>query len=230
MKASATFGKSEPLEQTKCFAIFFALLLPIGCFVAACNQLYNPITRYVLFFAGWFVWSFAEYILHRFWNHDKAANKNNSIVQRHHHHHTHPTEIKVSGKHRALMILLSISLISLSFWTSPYLMIVAGIETGIFWFFMMHYFLHQKWARKVFPRLVTYHVVHHCKEPDTCYGISTAWWDRLFRTTPQLNKTISQKVLAFYYQKDSKKKRGTTISSLIDEKLSDGANESPSLA
>lgn len=203
------------------------MLLPMVYVIIECATVFSSVTPYLLFFTGWFVWTFAEYILHRFWNHAKGVNKDNSLVQRHQHHHTHPTEIKVSGMQRLMMILLCAALVWLSVWLSPYLMVLAGIGTGIFWFVMMHYFLHQRWAKKIFPRLVRYHVVHHCKEPDSCYGISTAWWDRLFGTAPQTNRTISQKVLTFYYDKDMKKKHTSTVSSFIDEKLSTAEKENP---
>jgi sterol desaturase/sphingolipid hydroxylase (fatty acid hydroxylase superfamily) len=219
MKAISLNKSTQISQQLKCFAVFVLILTPIMyCAIRFADRLSYAVTP-LLFFTGWFIWTFAEYVMHRFWNHAKNA-ENSSIVQRHNHHHTHPTEISISGKLRAMMLCISLVLIALSLWLNTYLMFIAGMWTGFFWFFLMHYFLHQKWAKKVFPRLVHYHVVHHCKEPDTCFGISVAWWDILFSTTPKKNKKISERILSFYYRREQKPKPGYLISSIVDEKLS----------
>jgi sterol desaturase/sphingolipid hydroxylase (fatty acid hydroxylase superfamily) len=80
-------------------------------------------------------------------------------------------------------------------------MLAAGAWTGISMFFFMHYFLHQKWAVKVFPRRVNCHIIHHCKEPETCYGVSTGLWDRVFKTLPGKNRKIAERIVEFYYRK-----------------------------
>ncbi|HEY1871850.1 MAG TPA: sterol desaturase family protein, partial [Chitinophagaceae bacterium] len=209
-------------QQLKCFAVFILILTPIICCLVGFASSLNGIFPWLLFFTGWFTWTFVEYILHRFWNHEKGGD--NSIVQKHNHHHTHPTDIYVSATHRSLMLFIDVVLISLSLWVNPYILIIVGIWTGFFWFFMMHFFMHQKWAKKVFPRLVHYHVIHHCKEPDACFGVSTRWWDHLFGTTPRKNKEIPERIITFYYKKEEKATRGSSILSVVDEKLSSANN------
>jgi len=219
MKPSSISKKLQAHQHIKCFTVFFLMLAPVPYLIVECNRFSNSAFLSLLFFTGWFIWTFAEYVLHRFWNHAKDVDKNNSIVQRHHHHHTHPTEISISATQRIIMMFIVCSLVGLSLWLNSYVMILAGMGTGIFWFFQMHYFLHQKWAKKIFPVLVRYHVVHHCKEPDTCFGITTSWWDRIFGTTPHKDKKISEKVIAFYYKKEKTTGNGFLVSSMIDEKL-----------
>jgi len=218
MNSNSINKRTQIHQQLKCFAVFLVILLPVMyCTIRFADCLSYAVTP-VLFFTGWFIWTFAEYVMHRFWNHDKNA-ENSPIVQKHNHHHTHPTEISISGKQRAMMLFISLALIGLSLCLNTYLMFIAGMWTGFFWFFLMHYFLHQKWSKKVFPRLVHYHVVHHCKEPDTCFGISVAWWDILFATTPKKNKEVSERILAFYYRREPKPKQGFSIMPIVDEKL-----------
>jgi sterol desaturase/sphingolipid hydroxylase (fatty acid hydroxylase superfamily) len=53
----------------------------------------------------------------------------------------------------------------------------------------------------VFPRLVRYHIIHHLKQPDRCFGISIIWWDKLFGTAPSNDIKISGRILDFYYAK-----------------------------
>jgi len=63
-------------------------------------------------------------------------------------------------------------------------------------------------GQAVSKNLLNYHIVHHCKEPDTCFGSSTTWWDRVFGTTPHKTKGISERILAFYYKKEKKTNGG----------------------
>ena len=222
MKHNSIIKKDQTNQQLKCFAVFFGILAPIVyCLIEFASSLEKAFP-FLLFLTGWFTWTFAEYIMHRFWNHEKGGNS--SIVHRHNHHHTHPTDIYVSATHRSLMLGVDLVLIILSLWVNPYISIAAGVWTGFFWFFMMHFFMHQKWATKVFPRLVHYHVIHHCKEPDTCFGVSTSWWDKFFGTTPKKTKEISERIITFYYKKEEKPKRRFSIPPVIDEKLSGSDN------
>ncbi|PWT93037.1 MAG: hypothetical protein C5B54_02510 [Acidobacteria bacterium] len=218
MKPSSIYKRAQIDQQLKCFAVFCVILAPMIFGIIGLANLYSYAVPLSLFFIGWFTWTFAEYILHRFWNHSKEA-RNSSLVQRHNYHHTHPTDIYVSPTHRAIMFLICVMLVGLSLYFSTYILLIAGVWTGVFWFFLMHYFLHHKWAMKVFPKLVHYHVVHHCKEPDKCFGVSTTWWDTVFQTTPKKSKEISERILTFYYKKTKQEKKGFSISAMIDEKL-----------
>jgi dihydroceramide fatty acyl 2-hydroxylase len=191
-------NRNELSQQIKCIAIFLAInIIPILSAVHFAGT--RSIFHIILFFDGWFTWTFAEYIMHRFWNHSKSANKQNPIIQRHHHHHTHPTDIKVSGRQRIQMILIGFVLILVSAWADNIITFFAGLWVGMSWFFMVHFILHQRWVRKVFPGLLEFHIVHHCKEPGRCFGISVTWWDLIFKTGPSRRKMISEKVIAFYF-------------------------------
>lgn len=199
MSASTTNKKIELKRQLKCIGIF--LLIGILPLLFADRFRGNRLLFHsILFLDGWLTWTLVEYILHRFWNHSKSADKQNVIVQRHLHHHTHPTEIKVTGKQRLEMVLIGVVLIILSTWADNFITFLAGLWVGFSWFFMMHYFLHQVWVKNVFPRLLEYHIIHHCKEPDRCFGVSVTWWDLLFGTGPSTRKMISEKVIAFYFE------------------------------
>ena len=62
----------------------------------------------------------------------------------------------------------------------------------------MHQFIHLKLAQKIFRKLVRYHIYHHCKYPNSCFGISVPWWDDLFNTVPPAPK-ITQRIIDFYF-------------------------------
>jgi sterol desaturase/sphingolipid hydroxylase (fatty acid hydroxylase superfamily) len=158
----------------------------------------------LMLFAGWFVWTFTEYWLHRFSMHDPAKYKKPDGM--HAHHHQHPTEIKVTATQRVLFFLI-VLILQLAAWKmNNYFTILAGYITGMLGYFLVHWVLHQSWAHKLIPGLIGFHIHHHCKHPDKCFGISVTWWDHLFGTVPKENKVISQKVIDFYFKHNHKHK------------------------
>jgi sterol desaturase/sphingolipid hydroxylase (fatty acid hydroxylase superfamily) len=71
----------------------------------------------------------------------------------------------------------------------------------------MHFLLHQKAAQNFFKKLVKYHIYHHCKYHDKCYGVSVTWWDDLFGTVPGKSCSVSQRIINFYFNKESNAKK-----------------------
>jgi len=202
MKPQALQINPNHSDQVKCFFIFLILMVPAMYWNYQLETTHRVLSRIILFFTGWITWTFAEYILHRFWNHSKTVDNSSAIIRRHHHHHTHPTEIRITGVQRVWMIVIAFVLVAISAWTDSYLYWLAGAWMGFFWFFQMHYILHQAWARKIIPTMVRYHIVHHCKQPDRCFGISTMIWDVVFNTTPDNQVKISPRIIDFYFGHD----------------------------
>ena len=185
--------------QFKCIMIF--LVLFSMCIVSSEIFIENKAAyTSALFVAGWFLWTFTEYILHRFYmhGHGKAGNYHN-------YHHTHPTEIKVTPVQRALLLIIVAVIGIVAIRVHPYLMIFDGFIFGFAAYCCMHWVLHQSWSRKLFPRLHRFHIYHHCKFPDSCYGVTVSWWDLIFRTVPPAEAKLSNKVVTFYYGHDHSK-------------------------
>ena len=185
-------------EQAKCFSHYFFImtayamllwLLPTERWFLAIN----------LFFSGWFTWTFFEYVLHRFWMHDKEKGDDSPMAQRHHHHHTHPTDIKVTAFQRSMLLLIVFALVSLSLWFVIYFLVIAGFVFGFAGYTMMHWILHQRWSAKLFPRMQKFHIYHHCKFPNSCYGISVCWWDLWFKTVPPGEPVLLKRIIDFYF-------------------------------
>lgn len=153
----------------------------------------------VLFSWGWLTWTFIEYILHRFWMHSASKTRQNKDFANHQYHHTHPTEIKITSVHRIFLVLGLIMMIVISASVSSYLFIGSGIYCGFVCYTFMHVVLHQKWSAKIFRRLHDYHIYHHCKYPNRCFGISVVWWDLIFGTTPPAQARLSERIVDFYF-------------------------------
>jgi sterol desaturase/sphingolipid hydroxylase (fatty acid hydroxylase superfamily) len=101
--------------------------------------------------------------------------------------------------HRMLVWILVAILVLLSFLLSIYFLPLAGFAFGFSCYTMMHWVLHQSWSVKLFPRLHRFHLYHHCKYPNTCYGVTVAWWDHVFKTTPPDDPVLLKRVTDFYF-------------------------------
>ncbi|HKP31954.1 MAG TPA: sterol desaturase family protein [Chitinophagaceae bacterium] len=181
------------VRQLKCiflFSVLFAIfLVPAEIFIR--NQ---ALYVCILFVAGWFLWTFTEYILHRFWMHGRGH-----AGKYHSYHHTHPTEIKVTQLQRTILVIIVTAIGIVGIRIHPYVMVFDGFIFGFAAYCCMHWVLHQSWSRKLFPRLHRFHIYHHCKFPDSCYGVTVSWWDLIFRTIPPAEAKLSNKIISFYY-------------------------------
>ena len=186
--------------QAKYIFTYILLIMPV-LFTISFIKNAMPVAFHLLcYFIGWLSWTFTEYMLHRFWHHGDHCHES-QFIKSHHEHHTHPGEIKITGLHRLLLVIICIGMLVLSAVFNSFFSILAGFVIGICGYTFMHWLLHRSWSASLFPRLHQFHIYHHCKYPNHCHGISVPWWDILFKTTPPTGKQISQKVKQFYYGK-----------------------------
>jgi len=159
----------------------------------------NALLKTAIFFQGWVIWTLAEYIIHRFWEHDAYAKPN--LKSYHHHHHRNPGKIKVTGRERLLMFVTAIIFTYISFIASPYLIIIAGFYSGFALFCFIHYFLHKQLSAIVFPHMYKMHIYHHTKFPRHCFGVTTCLWDYIFNSMPPAKIFIANRAVSFYHGK-----------------------------
>lgn len=197
-KISISFLNGNRNSQLKCFGIFLTLIIPL----LIINELL-PERKMIFFFLNLFTgilsWTYLEYHLHRFWTHTKNGGPKQGSFQRHIHHHKHPTEIKITFLQRLVLVGISSLLFIISFVWNNYFTILTGFFIGFSYSFFSHWILHQPWSNKIFPTLHRYHIYHHCKHPDKCFGFSTTLWDKIFGTIPSKQEKISENIIQFYY-------------------------------
>lgn len=189
----------QTFTQAWCYTLFLFILVPLLTITSMIKPVYPRVAFAVLLFAGWLTWTFAEYIIHRFWTHQHRGFAKTSICKTHMHHHKHPTEIKVGFWHRCLLLAASAGLLFIAARLDNYFTVIAGFFTALSYSFISHWILHRKWSRRIFPRLHRFHIHHHCKHPDRCFGFSTTLWDDIFGTTPPKNAAITERIREFYY-------------------------------
>lgn len=204
-------------KRIKSFVFFIVMTSPL-LWIATEIRNIPFLFHSILLFSGWLSWTYTEYFFHRFIMHEADGSKGLGKLLNHSHHHKDPSDIRVTAPHRVSMIAISIVLIVLSIKLDNYFTFFCGYFFGFTAFCLMHVVLHHAWSKKVFPQLHQFHIHHHCKHTDKCFGVTISWWDHLYGTVPDKNLTISKRILVFYYKKE-KPEKIFSMNQFIDEKL-----------
>ncbi len=143
-----------------------------------------------LFFLGWFTWTITEYVVHRFLYHTETDKAWLRRIQDRGHwiHHRHPKDPYCLAMPPIFSIFLAAALLGLFYLilrenAFPF---YAGFLFGYLVYLLFHWAQHALPKRKVpkfFHELWDHHVIHHYKDPNVNFGVSTIFWDRIFGTT-----------------------------------------------
>ncbi|MFZ4769189.1 MAG: sterol desaturase family protein [Ferruginibacter sp.] len=202
-KGQAQLFKNQYLEYlTKThplviWGIYSPILLYFP-FYAINNLSLSGVTVLVIFIGGMFFWSFTEYILHRFlFHHHPETEKGKRInYVLHGNHHEYPRD-----KERLFMpavpSLIIASIFFLLFYTilgSKAFPFFPGFMLGYLIYGSMHYAIHAmnppfKWMKGLWRN----HHLHHYKENDLGFGVSSTLWDHVFGTMFDLKKEKDNK-------------------------------------
>jgi sterol desaturase/sphingolipid hydroxylase (fatty acid hydroxylase superfamily) len=146
--------------------------------------------------AGWFIWTLAEYLLHRFFfhYHPKTERFKRVFFLAHGVHHAQP----LCRTRLVMPPVISVPLAIIFFglfhfvldvivgrpgWFSP---VFAGFVIGYIVYDMMHYTLHHARARNAYILMCRrQHMQHHGTCPGMRFGVSSPVWDYVFGTMPK---------------------------------------------
>ena len=144
--------------------------------------------------AGLALWTFAEYMLHRFLFHFKTRTPWQERVSFLFHgvHHAQPAvktrlvmppavSIPLAAIFYGLFTLIVGLLIGRPLWVAP---LFAGFILGYIAYDMTHYGTHHFPVRGYFRFLKIFHMNHHFKTPDMKFGVTSPVWDHVFGTLP----------------------------------------------
>jgi len=154
-------------------------------------SLFTYLSFYV---TGLFLWTFTEYILHRFIFHydDKLPDNNIALMAHflfHGIHHAFPMDKNrlVFPPVAAYPLYRGIKFLTWVFFGNVHTLVIAGILTGYIFYDLTHYFIHHtKPAIKYFAGLKQYHVLHHYNNPKLGFGVSNKLWDFVFGTVLEI--------------------------------------------
>jgi hypothetical protein len=132
-----------------------------------------------LFAFGFWVWGLLEYVFHRWAYHKNAS----FMAVGHLMHHDEPEAL--IGMPWVINLTILVGIFLAASWligTQTAGFILAGIWMGHISYTLVHHGIHNwnlnsAWFRK----LKAHHKIHH-KLPDKNLGVTTIYWDRLFRT------------------------------------------------
>ena len=152
----------------------------------------------LIFVAGMLFWTLFEYIMHRFIFHfiAESPRAQRFIYVLHGNHHEYPRD-----KERLFMPPVPSLIIASVLFALQYLVIggaafmfFPGFIFGYLMYGSMHYAIHAwnppfKWMKPLWRN----HHLHHYKEQEKGFGVSTTIWDRVFGTMFDLKKEKEDK-------------------------------------
>ncbi len=142
-----------------------------------------------LFFCGFFFFTFAEYMMHRYLYHFPSVSPRYKkfAYTAHGVHHDFPKD-----KARLVMPIPASLMFTLMFYGIYYAVMgelvyafLPGFLIGYSAYLWVHYMVHAfRPPKKYFKVLWIHHAIHHYKEPNRAFGVSSPFWDIIFRTMP----------------------------------------------
>lgn len=147
------------------------------------------------FLLGIFVWTFMEYMLHRFVFHYRPRSpwQARVVFLFHGVHHKQPqcktrlvmppvVSVPLAFVFYGLFYGIVAVGLGLPYWTAP---LFSGAIFGYLLYDLTHYATHHLPMRRGLMRyLKRYHLKHHYKTPDQRFGVSSPLWDIVFGTKP----------------------------------------------
>ena len=202
---TATLSASPPLFKSR-FLDFFSRIHPVVpaliyvpvitvLIVLGANEGQGTLEIIGLFAAGLFIWTLAEYWLHRkifHWDPDNAIGHRLHFII-HGVHHDHPNDklrlVMPPGASIPLAALF-FGLFWLIFGIPTALPLFAGFLLGYLVYDYTHYYVHHFVPRSdLGKRLREQHMRHHFQDHRYGFGVSSPIWDHVFRTLPRNRKS-----------------------------------------
>ncbi|XP_038067440.1 fatty acid 2-hydroxylase-like [Patiria miniata] len=145
----------------------------------------------LVFFAGALLWTFVEYILHRFLFHMEPPTNSKLLIGLHfvlhgQHHKVpfHPGRLVFPPVAASVFVVLFYFILTAALPVPIAYTLMAGVIFGYICYDLTHYYLHHGSPAQgtYFQALKSYHVRHHYEIQDKGFGISSKLWDIVFDT------------------------------------------------
>lgn len=160
----------------------FALDIPIGIFLIISGLRHfdmHPAAAFATILAGVFLFSFAEYVIHRWVFHGRIQ----LFVQGHRSHHENPMGYDGLPFFLPALVLLGFLGIAVLMMPEGYAFLLIGtIAFGYTIYGVGHFIIHHVRFHRNLPRhWAANHLIHHY-HPEANFGVTTPLWDILFST------------------------------------------------
>ncbi len=157
---------------------------------AVSQGLLSGVSIVTIFVIGLLIFTLVEYLVHRYLFHMITDTDFKEKLQYYAHgvHHDFPRD----KTRLAMPPLLSITIVAVLFVVFQLLMgnivfaFLPGFITGYAAYLCVHYVVHAYQPPKNFLRVLWInHGIHHYKDPERAFGVSSPLWDYIFRTLPK---------------------------------------------
>lgn len=138
------------------------------------------------FLSGIFIWTFTEYVMHRFVFHFTPKGKWMERIHFIFHgvHHDFPNDANRLVMPPSVSIPLAAGfyfLFTLFFREFVVAAFFAGFMSGYLFYDMTHYALHHaNFKSNFWKKLKKHHMLHHYSDSENGYGVSSDFWDKIF--------------------------------------------------
>ena len=170
--------------------VMYTVLPAVILYYGLANQKLDPWTSAILFLSGIIFFTLVEYVMHRFLFHLPASTPRRKEFARvvHGAHHEHPRD-----KDRISMPPLPSILLATFFFVFFYLLLgdftygfLPGFYFGYCLYSGVHYMVHAYQPPRNFLKVLwVHHGIHHYKDHDNAFGVSSPLWDYVFKTMPR---------------------------------------------
>lgn len=172
------------------FLTFAAFLMVWGFIYSQ----YSALTQVTAFIIGLLLFSFIEYLVHRYLFHMITNTSLKEKIQYTFHgvHHEFPKDTSRLAMPPVVSIVIVTALYflfkaAMGDYTYGFL---PGFITGYSLYLIVHYVVHAYQPPKNFLKaLWINHGIHHYKDHERAFGVSSPLWDYVFRTTPKKSKS-----------------------------------------
>jgi len=167
--------------------IFVPVIL-VSTYIALFVKDIGVLNYFGLFFVGLFVWTFVEYIMHRFVFHYVPKNKIGLRLHFIFHgvHHDYPSDAKRLVLPPSVSIPLATGFYFLFNAILPANYVFGffpGFILGYLFYDISHYAIHHfNFKGNIWKKIKQHHMLHHYQSPDRGYGVSSPLWDKIFRS------------------------------------------------
>ena len=147
----------------------------------------------MLFFTGLIFWTLFEYIMHRFvWHMDTTTEFRKKLQYNMHGiHHEYPKDKDRLALPPVISVTIATVLLLLFYVVAgDYAFgFFSGFVTGYTFYLAIHYIVHAYQPPKNFLKVLWInHGIHHYKDDEHAFGVSSPLWDILLRTMPVKRK------------------------------------------
>ena len=144
----------------------------------------------LLFFGGFLFFTLVEYLMHRYLYHIPATTEKRKKLAYTMHgvHHEYPKDKSRLAMPPVLSLLIATILFILyrAMLGDLVFGFLAGFLIGYAAYLAIHYSVHAFRVPKNFLKILWHHhSIHHYREPDRAFGVSSPFWDLVFRTMPR---------------------------------------------